>query len=83
MTMPPEDLQEWRKSSYSGSSGTGSCVEIAWRKSSRSGSSGTGDCVEVAFAARAVGVRDSKNTSGPTLAFSPTAWRSFTALAVR
>jgi hypothetical protein len=22
-------------------------------------------------------VRDSKNTSGPTLAFSPTAWRGF------
>ncbi len=48
-----------------------------WRKSSYSGS-GDNDCVEVAFATRAVGVRDSKNTSGPTLAFSPTAWRNYT-----
>jgi hypothetical protein len=48
-----------------------------WRKSSYSGS-GDNDCVEVAFAASAVGVRDSKNTSGPTLAFSATAWRNYT-----
>jgi hypothetical protein len=47
-----------------------------WRKSSYSGG-GDNDCVEVAFAASAVGVRDSKNASGPTLAFSPTAWRNF------
>jgi hypothetical protein len=31
----------------------------------------------VALEASAVGVRDSKNTSGPSLAFSPTAWRTF------
>jgi hypothetical protein len=49
-----------------------------WRKSSYSGSSGTGACVEVAVAASAVGVRDSKNASGPTLAFSATAWRNYT-----
>jgi Domain of unknown function (DUF397) len=74
----PKVMQEvWRKSSYSGDSGTSNCVEINWRKSSHSGDSGTGNCVEVAFEARAVGVRDSKNTSGPTLAFSPTAWRTF------
>jgi hypothetical protein len=48
-----------------------------WRKSSYSGSSGTGSCVEVAFADSAVGVRDSKNTGGPALAFSPAAWRGF------
>ena len=48
-----------------------------WRKSSYSGGSGTGNCVEVAFEDKAVGVRDSKNTGGPTLAFSPTAWRTF------
>lgn len=29
MTMPREDHQGWRKSSYSGSSGTGDCVEVA------------------------------------------------------
>jgi hypothetical protein len=52
-------------------------AQKGWRKSSYSGSSGTGSCVEVTFAASAVGVRDSKNMSGPTLAFSPTAWRRF------
>jgi len=37
----------WRKSSYSGNSGT-NCIEVAtWRKSSFSGNNGT-DCVEVA-----------------------------------
>jgi hypothetical protein len=48
-----------------------------WRKSSYSGGSGNNSCVEVAFVADAVGVRDSKNTQGPTLAFSPAAWRGF------
>jgi hypothetical protein len=47
-----------------------------WRKSSYSGSGNT-DCVEVAFVADEVGVRDSKNTDGPTLSFPPTAWRTF------
>jgi hypothetical protein len=38
---------QWRKSSYSGGSGT-NCVEVAmWRKASYSGSSGS-NCVEVA-----------------------------------
>lgn len=48
-----------------------------WRKSSHSGG-GNGGCVEVAFATQRVGVRDSKNISGPTLAFNPTAWLAFT-----
>ena len=52
-------------------------TQEVWRKSSYSGGSGTDNCVEVAFADRAVGVRDSKNASGPTLAFSPVAWRRF------
>lgn len=47
-----------------------------WRKSSYSGDVNT-SCVEVAFAVERVGVRDSKNTSGPTLSFSPDAWRTF------
>jgi hypothetical protein len=47
-----------------------------WRKSSHSGG-GNNDCVEVAFGAEAVGVRDSKNTDGPQLAFPATAWFSF------
>lgn len=48
-----------------------------WRKSSFS-SEPEGNCVEVAFAPAKVGVRDSKNTTGPKLAFDPRAWRAFT-----
>jgi hypothetical protein len=47
-----------------------------WRKSSHSGSGNT-SCVEVAFDAEAVGIRDSKNTDGPQLAFRAPAWRTF------
>jgi hypothetical protein len=48
-----------------------------WRKSSRSGSNG-GNCVEVADNLPGmVVVRDSKDKSGPVLAFSPTAWAEF------
>ena len=36
-----------------------------WRKSTRS--SDTATCVEVAFAGPAVGIRDSKNPTGPIL----------------
>ena len=71
------ERQGWRKSSYSGSSGDGACVEIRWRKSSYSGTGSDGSCVEVAFAAEAVGVRDSKNADGPRLAFAPEVWREF------
>jgi hypothetical protein len=67
----------WRKSSYSGAT-NGNCVEVAWRKSSHSGA-GNGDCVEVAVGIERVGIRDSKNISGPTLAFGPAAWRRFLA----
>ncbi|MGW0047691.1 DUF397 domain-containing protein [Nocardia cyriacigeorgica] len=49
-----------------------------WRKSTRS--SATKDCVEVAFVgAGRVGVRDSKNPTGPALIFAPAAWDDFTA----
>jgi hypothetical protein len=47
-----------------------------WRKSSYSGHPNT-SCVEVALAGNAVGVRDSKNTDGPQLAFPATAWHTF------
>ena len=68
-------LTTWRKSSYS-QVPDGDCVEVAWRKSSYS-SVPDGNCVEVAFAPVGVAVRDSKNTTGPTLAFENAAWRSF------
>ncbi|MCX0270642.1 DUF397 domain-containing protein [Nocardia zapadnayensis] len=47
-----------------------------WFKSSHS--SGQTDCVEVAWLTDGqVGVRDSKNISGPALAFAPDAWDAF------
>jgi hypothetical protein len=49
----------------------------AWRKSSRSNGA-SGACVEVADnLSGVVGVRDSKDPTGPALAFAPQAWRSF------
>ncbi|MFC8665541.1 DUF397 domain-containing protein [Streptomyces sp. NPDC057199] len=53
-------------------------TELTWRKSSYSSGS-QGDCVEVAASPAAVHVRDSKNTCGPQLALSPTAWGDFVA----
>jgi hypothetical protein len=45
-----------------------------WRKSSRSGS---GNCVEVGSAPDEVGVRDTKNPQGRTLAVTREAWSRF------
>lgn len=54
-----------------------------WHKSTRSSGNG-GDCVEVAAnLPGVVGVRDSKDRSGPVLTFAPTAWRSFLRYAKR
>ncbi|MBO0853532.1 MAG: DUF397 domain-containing protein [Nocardia sp.] len=48
-----------------------------WFKSSHSG--GGQDCVEVAFLAEGiVGVRDSKDRTGPVLAFNAGQWDTFT-----
>jgi hypothetical protein len=52
---------------------------LRWVKSSRSGSGG-GNCVEVAALPdghRAV--RDSKDSNGPALIFTPAEWAAFTA----
>lgn len=49
-----------------------------WFKSSRS--SGQKECVEVAFLGCGhVGIRDSKNPTGPALVFAPGEWDAFTA----
>ncbi|AVT30407.1 DUF397 domain-containing protein [Plantactinospora sp. BC1] len=48
-----------------------------WRKSTRSSPNG-GNCIEVARNLPGiVAVRDSKDTTGPVLAFAPAAWRAF------
>ncbi|MEU8978164.1 DUF397 domain-containing protein [Streptomyces sp. NPDC048309] len=73
----------WYKSSYSGSQGD-DCVEVAlsWRKSTYSGDS-SGDCVEIATCPTTIHIRDSKNTRGPQLTLSPTAWTDFVEFAAR
>ncbi|MEU0275328.1 DUF397 domain-containing protein [Streptomyces sp. NPDC006307] len=76
---------QWRKSSFSGSSG-GECIEcaplgaVAWRKSSYSGNTG-GDCVEIAEQPCRVAVRDSKNPEGPAFTVAPAAFTAFVAAA--
>jgi hypothetical protein len=52
--------------------------ENLWFKSTRSGGNG-GSCVEVAELPDTVGVRDSKDSAGPVLAFTRDAWRAFVA----
>lgn len=47
-----------------------------WRKSSYSGQSG-GNCVAVADDESRILVRDTKDSQGPMLRFSPDAWRKF------
>ncbi|WP_063041404.1 DUF397 domain-containing protein [Nocardia grenadensis] len=46
-----------------------------WFKSSYSQHGG--DCVEVAHLGEAVGVRDSKDVTGPVLMFTPAEWDGF------
>jgi hypothetical protein len=51
-----------------------------WRKSSQSMS---GDCVEFALLREAVGVRDSKDPTGPVMIFSRSEWQAFVDAAKR
>jgi hypothetical protein len=49
-----------------------------WRKSSRSSGNG-GNCVELALLPDVTGVRDSKNATGPSLAFPAASVRALLA----
>ncbi|MGW0846101.1 DUF397 domain-containing protein [Streptomyces sp. NPDC002787] len=72
---------QWRKSSYSGSTG-GECVECTplgtaqWQKSSYSGDTG-GQCVEVAPLTPHIALRDSKNPDAGAFTVSPEAFAAF------
>lgn len=58
-------------------------TKARWRKSSRSNSS-QGNCIEVADNLPGiVGVRDSKDATGPVLTFTPDAWQAFVQYAKR
>jgi len=55
-------------------------MDLRWRKSTRSNGNGGGNCVEVADGRPdAVYVRDSKDPTGPVLAFGAEQWRAFVA----
>lgn len=56
--------------------------DTGWFKSTRSGAANEG-CVEVRLTEDSVGVRDSKNVTGPAFRFTPGEWRSFVAAARR
>jgi hypothetical protein len=75
MRIEPE--LDWFKSSYSSPEPDSDCVEVAWFKSSYSTGEAGSDCVEVANTPSAIRVRDSKDTTGPQLAFAPQAWADF------
>lgn len=51
--------------------------DLVWFKSSYSSGSEGDSCVEIATTPAAVHVRDSKNTDGPRLTFTPAAWAGF------
>ncbi|MEU1528819.1 DUF397 domain-containing protein [Streptomyces fagopyri] len=55
--------------------------ELKWYKSSYSTNDGP-ECVEVAATPHTIHIRDSKNTHGPRLAFTPDRWTAFVTFAV-
>lgn len=54
---------------------SGDVAHAVWRKSAHS--NGSGDCVEVADLGSVVGVRDSKNPTGPALEFGRVGFQAF------
>ncbi|MFJ2393132.1 DUF397 domain-containing protein [Streptomyces sp. NPDC087843] len=54
--------------------------ELKWYKSSYSTNDGP-ECVEVAVTPRTIHIRDSKNTQGPRLDFTPDHWTAFVTFA--
>lgn len=59
-----------------GAASTTRRTAATWRKSTRS--NGSGECVEMAADLDGlVGLRDSKDRSGPVLTFSPARWAAF------
>ncbi|MFF4491771.1 DUF397 domain-containing protein [Streptomyces sp. NPDC001544] len=55
----------------------GDASELAWFKSSYSSGTDGNSCVELAVTPGTIHVRDSKNTAGPRLAFTPDTWTRF------
>jgi hypothetical protein len=49
--------------------------DALWRKASRS--TNGPDCVEITFNGRVIGVRDSRNPTGPILIITPSEWTTF------
>ena len=56
--------------------------DTGWFKSNRSGGANEG-CVEVRLTELSVGVRDSKNVTGPVFRFASGEWQAFVAAAKR
>ncbi|WP_433121929.1 DUF397 domain-containing protein [Micromonospora sp. CA-246542] len=50
--------------------------DASWRKSTRS-LNGNAECVEISLTPHAVGIRDSKDASGPVLAVDTSGWTAF------
>ncbi|MFI5621147.1 DUF397 domain-containing protein [Streptomyces sp. NPDC051567] len=59
---------------------TRSETRLTWVKSSYSDGAGQ-NCVEVAVLAGCIGIRDSKDTSGPALLVPAEAWTAFVGMA--
>ncbi|MFH8452617.1 DUF397 domain-containing protein [Streptomyces fungicidicus] len=55
----------------------GDASELVWFKSSYSDGPDGNSCVELALTPRTVHVRDSKDVTGPRLAFAPETWARF------